>query len=106
VVPGRFEGSTVVVTGAASGIGRAVASRVAREGGTVVAVDLSQDRLAGLVVDHPGAAIRAVGADITSVGGIDRIIEAADVRIDALANVAGLADEPPWSECSTSTSSD
>ena len=40
ITPGRFRGKTVIVTGAASGIGRAVASRVAREGGTVVAVDL------------------------------------------------------------------
>ena len=40
---GRFAGKTVIVTGAGSGIGRATASRIAREGGRVIAVDVSQD---------------------------------------------------------------
>ena len=44
VTPGRFDGQTVIVTGAASGIGWATASRVAREGGRVIAVDISTDR--------------------------------------------------------------
>ena len=47
ITPGGFDGTTVIVTGAASGIGRAVASRVAREGGRVIAVDISGDRLEG-----------------------------------------------------------
>lgn len=40
ITTGRFEGQTVIVTGAASGIGRATALRVAREGGRVIASDL------------------------------------------------------------------
>ena len=40
--PGRFADRAVVVTGAAQGIGRAVAERVAAEGGTVVLVDRSE----------------------------------------------------------------
>ena len=43
LTPGRFQGQTVIVTGAASGIGRATASRVAREGGRVIAVDITAD---------------------------------------------------------------
>ena len=93
ITPGRFTGKTVIVTGAASGIGRAVASRVAREGGTVIAVDLSAEKLDAVVAAHPGTTIRPVAADITDESAIARIIEATGGRIDALANVAGLSDD-------------
>jgi len=90
---GRFSGKTVIVTGAASGIGRATASRIAREGGRVIAVDIAADRLNALVTAHPQADIVPVAADITKDEGIARIVEAAGVRIDALANVAGIMDD-------------
>lgn len=93
ITPGRFIGKTVIVTGAASGIGRAVASRVAREGGTVVAVDISGDRLDGLVVELDGHEVRPVAGDITVEDGIARIIAATRGRVDALANIAGLLDD-------------
>lgn len=93
VTPGRFAGQTVIVTGAASGIGRAVASRVAREGGRVVAVDLSGARLDELVASLPEAEVVAVAGDITSADAVDEIVRAAGERVDALANVAGIMDD-------------
>lgn len=93
ITAGRFSGKTVIVTGAASGIGRAVASRVAREGGTVVAVDLSDAKLAEFAASLPNEDVRVVAADITEEGAIARVIEAAGGRIDGLANVAGLSDD-------------
>ena len=93
IAPGRFTGKTVIVTGAASGIGRAVASRVAREGGTVIAADVSPDRLDTLAASLPDAVIRPVVADITDESAISRIIDASQGRIDGLANVAGLSDD-------------
>jgi len=89
----RFVGKTVIVTGAGSGIGRATASRIAREGGRVIAVDIAADRIAALVTSLPHADIVAVPADITKDDDIARIVEAAGSRIDSLANVAGIMDD-------------
>lgn len=92
VTSGRFAGKTVIVTGAASGIGRATASRVVREGGRVVAVDISAERLDEVRAEL-GENLIPVAADITKQESIDAIIAAAGERIDALANVAGINDD-------------
>ena len=42
IFPGRFEGKVLVVTGAAQGLGEAVATRAAQEGGAVALVDRSR----------------------------------------------------------------
>jgi 3-oxoacyl-[acyl-carrier protein] reductase len=44
----RFEGKTALVTGAAVGIGRATAVKLASEGAQVVAIDLNEEKLASL----------------------------------------------------------
>ncbi|RLK52942.1 SDR family NAD(P)-dependent oxidoreductase [Microbacterium telephonicum] len=93
ITAGRFAGKTVVVTGAASGIGRATASRVAREGGRVIAVDVSADKLAEFAASLPASDIVTVAGDITKQESIDEIVAAAGERIDALANVAGINDD-------------
>ena len=90
---GRFTGKTVIVTGAGSGIGRATASRVAREGGRVIAVDISKERLDDVVVELAGTDILPVVANITDDTAITAILTAAGDRIDALANVAGIMDD-------------
>jgi NAD(P)-dependent dehydrogenase (short-subunit alcohol dehydrogenase family) len=90
---GRFVGKTVIVTGAGSGIGRATASRVAREGGRVVAVDISQERLDEFASTHADAEVVTVVGDITDDASIASIVAAAGDRIDALANVAGIMDD-------------
>ncbi|HEY2556768.1 MAG TPA: SDR family NAD(P)-dependent oxidoreductase, partial [Diaminobutyricibacter sp.] len=89
---GRFSGKTVIVTGAGSGIGRATASRIAREGGRVIAVDVSQERLDAFVAELPDAQIVPVAGDITDDASIAAIVAAAGDRIDGLANVAGIMD--------------
>ena len=91
VTAGRFEGRTVIVTGAGSGIGRATASRIAREGGTVVAVDISAERLAEFAAEHPTAAV--VTGDITSEADIANIVAATGGTVHGLANIAGIMDD-------------
>ena len=90
---GRFAGKTVIVTGAGSGIGRATASRIAREGGRVVAVDVSQERLDEFAGEHDGADIVTLVADITDDAKVAEIVEAAGERVDGLANIAGIMDD-------------
>ncbi|MEU0238930.1 SDR family NAD(P)-dependent oxidoreductase [Nocardiopsis sp. NPDC006198] len=89
----RFAGRTVVVTGAGSGIGRATAARIVREGGRVIAVDIAQDRLRSLVDASPEDTVVPVAADITGDEDVARIVEAAGGRVDGLANVAGIMDD-------------
>ena len=92
VISGRFTGRTAIVTGAGSGIGKATAVRLAHEGATVVAVDVSGPRLDQLVSEYPDLDVRPVACDIASDEGIRAIVGAAEGRVDALANVAGIMD--------------
>ncbi|WP_460802693.1 SDR family NAD(P)-dependent oxidoreductase [Microbacterium sp. GXF6406] len=93
ITAGRFAGKTVIVTGAASGIGKATASRIAREGGRVIAADISADKLEALKAELADADIITVAGDLTKQDSIDAVIAAAGERIDALANVAGINDD-------------
>ena len=89
--PGRFAGKTVIVTGAASGIGKATASRIAREGGRVIAADISAEKLDALKAELPD--VITVAGDLTKQDAIDAVIAAAGERIDGLANIAGINDD-------------
>ena len=89
--PGRFAGRTAIVTGAGSGIGRATALRLAREGARVVAADLAADRLERLAAEVPDLDLVPVATDIATEDGAQAVVAAAG-RVDALANVAGVMD--------------
>jgi len=60
----RFQGKVAVITAAGAGIGRATAEIVAREGATVVAVDVNKERLDALASALAGAPGRIVGKNI------------------------------------------
>jgi NAD(P)-dependent dehydrogenase (short-subunit alcohol dehydrogenase family) len=93
IVPGRFEGKCAIVTGAGSGIGRAVALRIAKEGGCVIAADWSADRLEELKTEHPDLNFITVNGDISQEEDVARIVAAAKGKVDCLANIAGIMDE-------------
>ena len=91
----RFEGKVVVITGAAGGIGRATAVRLAQEGAKVVAVDLPGSDLAGAVeaVEAAGSEALAVPADVTVWADHERYVSEAVDRfggIDGFFNNAGI----------------
>lgn len=87
----RFEGKTVIVTGAGSGIGRAATHLFTAEGATVVAVDVSEDGLAA-TADTVGAVgrVRTVVGSVADPDTWDRAIAAADGGLDAAYLNAGL----------------
>src|SRR5947209_6221696 len=86
----RFEGKTVVVTGAASGIGAATVKRLADEGANVVGVDLTTggDIRAVDVTDEV-----AVAGLMDEVGHVDGVVNAAGV---AGGGPVHLLDEAAW----------
>lgn len=89
----RFQGRTVIVTGAAGGIGRATAERILGEGGRVIATDVSQDRLDQFAAAAATDRLVTVTADLTDPAALQAVLDAAGERIDGLANVAGINDD-------------
>jgi NAD(P)-dependent dehydrogenase (short-subunit alcohol dehydrogenase family) len=83
-------GRTVVVTGAARGIGRAMVELFLDAEARVVAADVDSGRLQSLRADLPQ--VTTVAADISSPSDCDRIIHAAGGRLDVLCNNAGILD--------------
>ncbi len=90
----RHTDRIAIVTGAGSGIGRATALRLAREGAHVIGCDLSAPALEGARAQFAaeGVHLSLVTADVTRQEEIERLVHAAGPRIDILANVAGIMD--------------
>ena len=92
VVENRFAGRTAIVTGAGSGIGRATALRLAREGARVIAADISKERLEALVGEFPDLPIVPVPGDVADEESILELISAAGGHVDVLVNNVGIMD--------------
>ncbi|MFI7037647.1 glucose 1-dehydrogenase [Microbispora rosea] len=91
----RFTGKFAVVTGAARGIGAAIARRLAAEGAAVACVDLTADRCASIVdeITVTGGRAVAFGCDVSDSAQVEALVPGVMAefgRIDVLVNNAGL----------------
>ena len=91
----RFADKVVLVTGAASGIGRATAERLASEGATLVLTDVNVDGLAetAQTCRDGGSTVTELTSDVSDEGSVrDTVAAAVDAagRLDVLVNVAGI----------------
>lgn len=93
----KLQDKVAVVTGAASGMGRAIAILYAKEGAKVVVSDLTLEGAGATVADITafGGIATAVEADITKEGDVYKLIKAAlntYGTVDILVNNAGIMD--------------
>jgi NAD(P)-dependent dehydrogenase (short-subunit alcohol dehydrogenase family) len=89
-----YTGKSIVITGAAGGIGSEMVKLFASLGGSVVAVDIDGDALGAVVTAATAAGYNAtaVVADVTQAAEVDRFIDAAleqQGKVDVLVNNAG-----------------
>jgi meso-butanediol dehydrogenase / (S,S)-butanediol dehydrogenase / diacetyl reductase len=80
----RFDSRTMLVTGAASGIGAACARRLHDEGASVVAVDLNRAELDKAVAGLDPARVLAIAADVVDRSAVESIVASGVQRFGAL----------------------
>ena len=86
-----FRGETVLVTGAASGMGRLAAQRMAKAGARVAAVDLNAEGLRATAEGHEG--IRTHAIDVTDSHMVQSLVEEVEAElgpIDRVYNAAAI----------------
>src|SRR5450756_3002568 len=93
----NFHGKVAVITGGASGLGRAMADRFAREGMSIVLADIEPDALAKAETEMKAAGAKVIGVrtDVSKAAEVEALAQktlAAFGAVHLLANNAGVAE--------------
>ena len=82
----KLRGQSILVTGAARGVGEAIALAAGREGAHVTAVDVNEEGLDALLAKAKtsGLALQTLGADISTADGNAQAVSAAETRFGPL----------------------
>ena len=97
----KFEGKTAVVTGAASGIGKATATELARSGARVFIADINDTAGSAMQAELRSAGLKAdyLKIDVTKPASVDEFAKqvlASVGRVDILVNAAGWGKTEPF----------
>ncbi len=89
----QLESQSLLVTGAARGVGEAIAYGAARAGARVTAVDINVEGLRRLAerADREGLSIQTVTADVATLSGNTQALHAAETRYGSLSTYIGNA---------------
>ncbi|OLP61960.1 3-oxoacyl-ACP reductase [Xaviernesmea oryzae] len=103
--PFRLDGKTALVTGAARGIGRAIAERLAEAGATIIIADRdpAEAEIAAAAIREMGARATSLMLDVTNYAGVTAAaaeIHAKFGALDVLVNNAGIVRNAPAAEMS------
>lgn len=92
-----YSGKIVIVTGAASGIGAAIARRLHADGATVCVSDLKQDKAEAFAATLGGMRPVAIAADVSDEEAVRNLIDQTVAHLgppDLLVNNAGIGETP------------
>jgi 3-oxoacyl-[acyl-carrier protein] reductase len=94
-VGGRFDGRSIIVTGAGQGIGKAIATRFARDGGSVLVADVNGDQVRDVAAALTADGLHAVACSVNVTDAIQvRAMVDTAIRefggVDVLVNNAGI----------------
>ena len=88
--PFRLHGKTVLVTGASSGIGRAIAVECARVGARIVVAGRDQGRLDETLAQLEGGGHTVFAGDLTDPAQLDLLVSACG-GVDGVVHAAGIS---------------